>query len=61
MLLLAYDIALVVEISTWRKAMTKQQHGYHHLETDDEVLKRLKEESALSRMRSRCIDETFDQ
>ncbi len=41
--------------------MTKQQHGYHHLETDDEVLKRLKDEHVLSSMRSRCIDETFDQ
>lgn len=41
--------------------MTKQQNGYHHLETDDEVLKRLKEERFLSQMRSRCLNETIDQ
>lgn len=42
-------------------AVQQKQQGYHHLETDDEVLKRLKDERMLSRMRARDVSETFDQ
>ena len=42
-------------------ALQHKQQGYHRLETDDEVVARLKEEGKWGKTRPRYGDETFDQ
>jgi hypothetical protein len=37
------------------------RYGYNHVETNEEVMKRLKAEGTISRMRQKFDDETFDQ